>query len=298
MTVPQTVGVAGGGRMGVGIAHAFLLAGADVVVLERDAEAAAGALARLERAVASSVERGTTARTARELLSHARVTTSVEEIRAAGLVVEAVPEDLATKADVLTRVEKHLSPAAWLASNTSSLSIDAIAGHLVRPERFVGLHFFNPVPVSALVEIVRGRATDPALVAAAGQWVAAVGKTSIVVRDSPGFASSRLGVAIGLEAIRMLEDGVASAEDIDTAMVLGYKFPVGPLRLTDIVGLDVRLGIAEHLERELGERFAVPPLLRAMVAEGRLGRKSGEGFFRWDQTDERSQLRGQGHDRD
>jgi 3-hydroxybutyryl-CoA dehydrogenase len=287
MTLPRTVGLAGGGRMGVGIAHAFLLAGADVVVLERDAESAAKALARLERAVASSVERETTPRTAEELLSHARVTTDMAEVHAADLVVEAVPEDLTTKVDVLTRVEKGLSSTAWLASNTSSLSIDALAGHLQRSERFVGLHFFNPVPASTLVEIVKGRATDPMLVEEAGEWVAALGKSSIVVRDSPGFASSRLGVVIALEAIRMLEEGVASADDIDTAMMRGYKFPVGPLRLTDIVGLDVRLGIAEHLERELGERFAVPALLRAMVAEGKLGRKSGEGFFRWDEETER-----------
>jgi 3-hydroxybutyryl-CoA dehydrogenase len=287
MTLPQTVGLAGGGRMGVGIAHAFLLAGADVVVLERDAESAATALARLERAVASSVERETTPRTAGELLSHARVTTDMADVHAADLVVEAVPEDITTKVDVLTRIEKGLSPTAWLASNTSSLSIDALAGQLQRPERFVGLHFFNPVPASTLVEIVKGRATDPMLVEEAGEWVATLGKSSVVVRDSPGFASSRLGVVISLEAIRMLEEGVASADDIDTAMVRGYKFPVGPLRLTDIVGLDVRLGIAEHLERELGERFAVPPLLRAMVAEGRLGRKSGEGFFRWDEETDR-----------
>ncbi|MFC8799020.1 3-hydroxyacyl-CoA dehydrogenase family protein [Promicromonospora sp. NPDC057138] len=283
MTVPRTVGVAGGGRMGVGIAHAFLLAGADVVVLERDAESASGARERLERAVATSVERETTQRTAEELLSHAGVTADVADVHGAGLVVEAVPEDLATKADVLTRVEKGLAPTAWLATNTSSLSIDALAGHLEWPERLVGLHFFNPVPASTLVEIVRGRATDPLLVEAAARWVAAIGKTSIVVRDSPGFASSRLGVVIALEAIRMLEDGVASADDIDTAMVRGYRFPVGPLRLTDLVGLDVRLDIAEHLERELGERFAVPRLLRTMVAEGRLGRKSGQGFFRWDE---------------
>lgn len=268
--------------MGGGIAHAFLLAGSDVVVLERDEQAAAGALARIDRAVRASVERRTTRRTAEELLGRARVTTSVADLHAAGLVVEAVPEDIATKADVLGRIEQHLSPAAWLASSTSSLSIDVLASRLVRPERFVGLHFFNPIPASTLVEIVTGRATVPRLVEEAGDWVTAVGKSAIVVRDSPGFASSRLGVVIALEAIRMLEDGVASADDIDTAMVRGYRFPVGPLRLTDLVGLDVRLGIAEHLERELGERFAVPQLLRQLVAEGRLGRKSGEGFFRWD----------------
>ncbi|MFD6445616.1 3-hydroxyacyl-CoA dehydrogenase family protein [Promicromonospora sp. NPDC060204] len=283
MTLPRDIGVVGGGRMGVGIAHAFLLTGAHVVVVERDAESAARALAGLERAVTASVERGTTPRTAAELTGRARVTTDVADVGPAGLVVEAVPEDLAAKVEVLARVERVLSPAAWLASNTSSLSIDTLAGHLERPERFVGLHFFNPVPASALVEIVRGRATVPALIDEAGVWVAALGKASIVVSDTPGFASSRLGVVIALEAIRMVEEGVASPADIDTAMVRGYRFPVGPLRLTDLVGLDVRLGIAEHLERELGERFAVPRLLRAMVEAGRLGRKSGEGFFTWDE---------------
>ena len=283
MTLPRTVGVVGGGRMGVGIAHAFLLAGATVVVVERDHQAAARAWTGLERAVAASVERGSTPRTAPELLGRARVTTAVADVAGAGLVVEAVPEDLATKVDVLGRVEAVLPPTAWLATNTSSLSVDALAGHLDHAERFVGLHFFNPVPASALVEIVRGAATVPVLVEEAAAWVAALGKASIVVSDSPGFASSRLGVAIGLEAIRMVEEGVASPADIDTAMVRGYRFPVGPLRLTDLVGLDVRLGIAEHLERELGARFAVPPLLREMVAAGRLGRKTGEGFFRWDE---------------
>ena len=283
MTLPRTVGVVGGGRMGVGIAHAFLLAGATTVVVERDDQAAARARAGLERAVAASVERGSTPRTAPELLGRARVTTSVADVAAAGLVVEAVPEDLATKVDVLGRVEAVLPPTAWLATNTSSLSVDALAGHLDHAERFVGLHFFNPVPASALVEIVRGARTVPVLVEEAAAWVADLGKASIVVSDSPGFASSRLGVVIGLEAIRMVEEGVASPADIDTAMVRGYRFPVGPLRLTDLVGLDVRLGIAEHLERELGPRFAVPPLLREMVAAGRLGRKAGEGFFRWDE---------------
>ncbi len=146
-----------------------------------------------------------------------------------------------------------------------------------------GLHFFNPVPASQLVEIVLGSATTPGLGASAREWVAAIDKVPVTVRDSPGFASSRLGVAIGLEAIRMLEDGVASAEDIDLAMTLGYKHPVGPLRLTDLVGLDVRLGIAEYLHAELGERFAPPALLRQLVAQGKLGRKTGQGFFTWEE---------------
>ena len=173
------------------------------------------------------------------------------------------------------------APGAVIATNTSSLSIDGLAAGLARPDRFVGLHFFNPVPASGLVEIVVGPATGDDLVAAAQAWVEALGKTAITVTDSPGFASSRLGVAIALEAMRMLEEGVASAADIDTAMTLGYRHPVGPLRTTDLVGLDVRLAIAEHLARELGPRFEPPAILRSLVAEGRLGRKSGRGFYDW-----------------
>jgi 3-hydroxybutyryl-CoA dehydrogenase len=170
-----------------------------------------------------------------------------------------------------------------LASNTSSLPIAAIAAAVPRPERVIGMHFFNPVAAMRLVEIVRGPQTSDATVAAARAFAESLGKTPIVVQDSPGFATSRLGVALGLEAVRMLEAGVASAADIDRAMELGYNHPVGPLRLGDIVGLDVRLAIADHLHAALGsEVFRAPDLLRRMVAEGKLGRKSGEGFYRWD----------------
>lgn len=279
--VPEVVGVVGGGRMGVGIAHAFLLAGASVTVLERDSDAAAHALESLGTAIDTSIARGTTTEPREVLIDRATSTDSAESLASALLVVEAVPEDLALKSRMLERVERVVSPDAWLASNTSSLSISLLAESLERPERLCGLHFFNPVPSSTLVEIVRGARTAPELITLAQRWTAAIGKTPVTVNDSPGFASSRLGVAIGLEAIRMLEEGVASAADIDAAMVLGYRFPVGPLRLTDMVGLDVRLGIAEHLHGTLGDRFAPPQLLRAMVADGRLGRKSGEGFFVW-----------------
>jgi 3-hydroxybutyryl-CoA dehydrogenase len=281
VAIPGTVGVLGGGRMGAGIAHAFLLAGASVVILERDQAAADDARATLDSAVAKSIDRGWKRETSEQLFERISTTTDPATLAAAGLVVEAIPEDLAMKTELLVRVEAALAENAWLASNTSSLSIGLLAASLRRPERFCGLHFFNPVPVSSLVEIVRGSRTSEELVGAAASWVRQLGKTPIVVKDSPGFASSRLGVAIALEAIRMLEDGVASAEDIDAAMVLGYRFPIGPLRLTDEVGLDVRLAIAEHLHDTLGERFAVPQLLRDKVAAGQLGRKAGEGFFSW-----------------
>lgn len=278
---PARVGVLGGGRMGAGIAHAFLLAGSRVDVVERDRASAEAAADRIRQSVVRSVERGATSRSAGEVDAALTVGTDLDVFAAAELVIEAVPEDRALKEDALARIERTLPAASALASNTSSISIDALGAALRRPDRLLGLHFFNPVPTSALVEVVLGTATAPALADAARGWVAAIGKTAVTVRDSPGFASSRLGVMLGLEAIRMLEEGVASAADIDTAMELGYRHPMGPLRTTDIVGLDVRLGIAEELEAAFGERFAPPALLRRLVAEGHLGRKSGSGFYEW-----------------
>ncbi len=276
-SVPVVVGVLGGGRMGAGIAHAFLLAGARVHVVERDAEAAAQARGRVEAALTRSAARGT------RLPDADALTTSVDTgaFAEAGLVVEAVPEDRALKLGALARIEGAVRDDAVVASNTSSISIDALAGAMRRPQRFLGLHFFNPVPASALVEVVTGADTAPEVVTRATRWVEAIGKAAVVVRDAPGFASSRLGVALGLEAIRMLEEGVASAQDIDTAMERGYRHPMGPLRTTDIVGLDVRLGIAEELERAFGARFTPPALLRDLVAQGHLGRKTGRGFYEW-----------------
>jgi 3-hydroxybutyryl-CoA dehydrogenase len=281
IAAPSRVGVIGGGRMGAGIAHAFALAGSQVTVVERDADAASAALARIEDNLRRSVERGTTARSLSELVSNVTSGTEVTAFAGAALVVEAVPESRALKIEALRRAEAAMPEGAVLASNTSSISIDDLAAELDRPARFLGLHFFNPVPASTLVEIVVGAATDPSVQRTAQEWVAVIGKRPVVVRDSPGFASSRLGVAIALEAIRMLEEGVASAEDIDAAMELGYRHPVGPLRTTDLVGLDVRLGIAEELCAELGERFTPPALLRRMVDDGNLGRKSGQGFYEW-----------------
>jgi len=173
------------------------------------------------------------------------------------------------------------APGAVLASNTSSLSIATLARALRAPERLCGMHFFNPVPASALVELVRHPGTSDATLLRARQWAGTLGLESIVVQDVPGFATSRLGVAVGLEAIRMLEEGVASAADIDTAMRLGYRWPMGPLRLTDLVGLDVRLAIAEYLAGTLGPRFTPPDLLRQKVAAGELGKKTGSGFYTW-----------------
>jgi len=279
--IPSRVGVLGGGRMGAGIAHGFALAGATVLVVERDEQSAQAARERVVSSLATSLERGAFEGSLDELTRRLSVSTSYASFADCGLVVEAVPEDMALKTAALAAVEEQLGEGAWLASNTSSLSVTELAGALQRPGRFCGLHFFNPVPASLLVEVVLAKTTSTELAGLARQWVEALGKTPVVVNDAPGFASSRLGVAIALEAIRMVEEGVASVEDIDTAMVLGYKFPVGPLRLTDIVGLDVRLGVADYLHSTLGERFAPPQLMREMVARGELGRKSGKGFYNW-----------------
>lgn len=280
--LPRHCGVVGGGRMGAGIAHALLLAGSHVVLVEADESAAPAARQRVADAVQTSAKRGVLGEPVDDVVGRLRVATTADALTDAGLVVEAVPEDLDLKAAVFRAVEAAVDADAVVASNTSSLPIGELAALLERPERVLGLHFFNPVPASLLVEVVVGAQTAATLVDRATGWVRTLGKTPVVVRDSPGFASSRLGVAIGLEAIRMLEEGVASAEDIDAAMTLGYKHPVGPLRLTDLVGLDVRLGIARHLAATLGQRFAPPALLVEKVANGELGRKSGRGFHVWE----------------
>ncbi len=199
----------------------------------------------------------------------------------ADVVIEAVPEDMALKIEVLKPLLDVLGPHALIGTNTSSLSITELGARLGVPERTVGLHFFNPPAVMELIEVVRGLGTSESTIARALDFVRGLGKTPIVVRDVPGFATSRLGVILGAEAMRMLEMGVASAGDIDRGMELGYRHPMGPLKLTDLVGLDVRLAILDHLTKEIGEQFRAPPILRAMVRAGKLGKKSGEGFYRW-----------------
>jgi 3-hydroxybutyryl-CoA dehydrogenase len=274
--LPPRTGVVGGGRMGAGIAHALLLAGSEVVLVEADRTATDAARRRVVDAVGRSAERGTLAGPVDDVVARLAVETSAGALAGCGLVVEV---DL--KAEVFRAVEAVVEPDAVLATNTSSLPIGRLAAVLAHPERALGLHFFNPVPASLLVEVVVGERTAQDVVDRATGWVATLGKTPVVVRDSPGFASSRLGLALGLEAIRMVEDGVASPEDIDAAMTLGYKHPTGPLRLTDLVGLDVRLGIARHLAATLGPRFEPPALLVEKVRRGELGRKSGRGFYDW-----------------
>jgi 3-hydroxybutyryl-CoA dehydrogenase len=278
--VPARVGVIGGGRMGAGIAQVFLAAGARVAVVEAGGDAAEAARGRVADGLEEAARRGKLEGDVETALGRLTLLDTAAELDAeTGLVIEAVPEQAQLKAEVLSAAETAVGPDAVLATNTSSLSVTELAAALQRPARFLGMHFFNPVPASKLVEVVVAAQTDPELVPAVGGWVRALGKTDVVVKDSPGFASSRLGVLLGLEAIRMLEEGVADAEAIDAAMELGYRHPMGPLRSTDLVGLDVRLSIAEYLHRTLGERFAPPQLLRDKVAAGELGRKTGRGFY-------------------
>ena len=275
--------ILGAGTMGHGIAQVAALAGYDVRLTDVSDEALERAMERVEAQLDKGVELGKVEPDVRDAaLGRLRATSDAAEAMAgAEIVVEAVPEVLALKQEILAGAAEIVQPNTLLATNTSSLSITAIAEAVPGQERVVGMHFFNPVHIMALVEIVRGDRTAPDAVERAREAAERMGKTPIVVVDSPGFASSRLGIALGLEAIRMVEAGVASAEDIDRAMELGYRHPMGPLRLTDLVGLDVRLEIARYLHRELGDRFQPPELLEQMVEEGKLGKKSGRGFYAW-----------------
>jgi 3-hydroxybutyryl-CoA dehydrogenase len=279
----RKVAVLGAGTMGNGIAQVCAVSGMDVVMRDLDDGLLARGVTQIQASLAKLTEKGMIAAAERDS-ALARITTSTDlesAVAAADLVVEAIPERIELKLETFARIGAHAPAHALLATNTSSLSVTEIASASGSPERVVGLHFFNPVPIMKLLEIVRGLATSDASIETARAIAARLGKEAIVVKDFPGFATSRLGVILGCEAIRMLESGVASAEDIDKAMELGYRHPMGPLKLTDLVGLDVRLAILEHLHRELGEQFRPPALLRQMVRAGKLGRKSGAGFYEY-----------------
>lgn len=279
--IPTAVGVIGGGRMGAGIAQVFATLGSTVTIAESHDPAAA--LDRVHTGLSRAHERGAlNGRDPQGIAERVSTVDAVDDLPAdLALVIEAVPEQPALKVEVLAAAEKVVGDTTIIASNTSSLSIAELGAVLRLPARFVGLHFFNPVPASSLVEIVRSLETSDDTVALARAWVRALGKSEVVVNDAPGFATSRLGVCLGLEAIRMVEEGVASPADIDRAMELGYRHPMGPLRSTDLVGLDVRLAIADHLAQTLGDRFTAPKLLRDKVSAGELGRKAGQGFYDW-----------------
>jgi 3-hydroxybutyryl-CoA dehydrogenase len=280
----RRVAVIGAGTMGRGIAHATAQAGYETTLFDAVSGVPERARVEIEATLEKGVARGkVTAAEKAATLDRLRLETDLARVvENADLVVEAVPEKLELKRDLFRALDARAPGTAILASNTSSLSIADIAQVVERPRRVVGLHFFNPVHLMQLVEIVVAPGTESEVVDAARAFVESLGKRPIVVRDSPGFATSRLGLTLGLEAMRMLEDGVATVQDIDLAMELGYNHPMGPLKLTDLVGLDVRLAIAEHLARTIDPaRFDPPDILRRLVEEGKLGRKSGEGFYMW-----------------
>lgn len=275
--------VLGTGTMGQGIAQVCAAAGLEVRLLDAEPARAAGAIGAIGKALGRLVEKNKLSDEARTA-TLGRLTAADDLERACDgidLVIEAVPESMELKVGLLGRVVAAAPPTTLLASNTSSLSITEIGKRVGAAERTVGLHFFNPPPVMELLEVVRGLGTSVETIDTSLGLARRLGKTPIVVHDAPGFATSRLGVCLGAEAIRMLESGVAAIEDIDRAMELGYRHPMGPLKLTDLVGLDVRLSILDHLHKELGEQFRPPALLRQMVRAGRLGKKSGIGFYRW-----------------
>lgn len=274
--------------MGHGIAQVAAAAGYRVLLRDVDLDSLARGIQAIERNLAKGLQLGKlTEADCDSTLQHIHGTTHLEEIASADLIIEAAPERLDLKRELLKQVETFSSKDSIFATNTSSLSITEIAKTSERPARVIGMHFFNPAHIMRLVEIVVGKATSDDTVETVREVSRQLRKEPIIVRDIPGFASSRLGVALGLEAMRMLEQGVASARDIDTAMELGYNHPMGPLKLTDHVGLDIRLNIAEYLYRELGsETFRPPEVLRRLVKEGKLGKKTGEGFYSWSQDGE------------
>jgi 3-hydroxybutyryl-CoA dehydrogenase len=283
MVVSLHVTVLGAGTMGQGIAQVAAQSGHTTRLFDAAEGRALGAVKAIGAQLEKLLGKGKiTADQRHQAMNRLSAATGAKDACAgADLVIEAVPEDMALKLDVLSPLLTVLGPHALIGSNTSSLSITELGARLGVPERTVGLHFFNPPPVMELVEVVRGLGTSEATIARAVDFARGLGKTPIVVGDVPGFATSRLGVILGAEAMRMVEMGVASAADIDRGMELGYRHPMGPLKLTDLVGLDVRLAILDHLTKEIGEQFRPPPILRAMVRAGKLGKKSGEGFYRW-----------------
>ena len=280
----RTVTVIGAGTMGHGIAHVAAAAGCDVVLQDVNEDLARKGIAKIRENLEKGIAKGkVTAEERDRVLGRIRPAASLAEAAAgADLVVEAAPERLELKQQLVEQVFTAGKPEVIFASNTSSLPVTAIAAKAKRPAQVIGMHFFNPPHLMKLVEVVLAQQTSEATAEAVLALAKRMGKETIRVKDAPGFATSRLGVLLGLEAIRMLEAGVASAEDIDRAMEVGYNHPMGPLRLTDLVGLDVRLAIADHLFHEIGEQFRPPPLLRKMVRAGKLGKKTGEGFYRWD----------------
>ncbi len=279
----EHIAILGAGTMGHGIAHVSALAGYRVSLYDIDDGRVSAGLKKVRGNLEKGVEKGKLTAEARdEALALISGTSALADLAPADLVIEAVPERIELKQALFRDLDALCGPATIFATNTSSLSIARIAAALRDPSRMIGTHFFNPVHIMTLLEVVVHPGTREDVRAAVLEYGTRIGKECIVVNDAPGFATSRLGVCLGMEAIRMVEQGVASPEDIDKAMSLGYRHPVGPLRLTDMVGLDVRMSIGEYLARELNNpAFEPPQLMRRMVAEGKLGQKSGQGFYRW-----------------
>ncbi|MBA2671389.1 MAG: 3-hydroxyacyl-CoA dehydrogenase family protein [Gemmatimonadetes bacterium] len=283
----KRVAVLGAGTMGHGIAQAAAYAGIATTIFDPDTKTLEQALERIRATLEKGVQRGKVTPVAMNatLSSLTLAASLAEAVDGADLIIEAVPERLELKRDIFREVDAAAMDGALLATNTSSLSVSEIAAATTRSGEVIGLHFFNPVHIMRLLEVVRGKETTDESLTRALAFAAQIGKEAIVVTDTPGFASSRLGVVLGLEAMRMVEQGVASPQDIDRAMELGYNHPMGPLRLTDLVGLDVRLGIAEYLHSTLGgPQYEPPEILRQMVAAGRIGKKSGRGFYDWEDS--------------
>ncbi len=284
MIAIDTIAVIGAGTMGHGVAQVAAQAGFNVALHDTTEALVGRGLANIRENLIKGVARGKVTDTElRDTLARVRGTVDLlDAAGGAGLIIEAIVEKLDAKIELFANLDALCKESAILATNTSSLSVELIASATHRPSRIIGMHFFNPPHIMKLIEVIRAPETSDETLAAVLAVAARMGKEAITVKDSPGFATSRLGVAIGLEAMRMLEEGVASAEDIDKAMVLGYNHPMGPLRLSDLVGLDVRLNIAEYLNEKLGTAvFSPPDILKRKVAEGKLGKKAGEGFYKW-----------------
>lgn len=278
------VAVIGAGTMGHGIAQVTAAAGTAVTLYDLSEDAVARGLGHIDKNLAKGIARGkvTEAEKAATQANLSGTTVLARAVDGADLVIEAIPEKLSLKQQLFSELADLTPASTVLGTNTSSISIARIAEAAQDPSRVIGLHFFNPVHIMKLLEVVHHPGTGADVIDRVRDYGVQIGKETIFVKDMPGFATSRLGVCLGMEAIRMVQDGVASAEDIDKAMVLGYRHPIGPLKLTDLVGLDVRLHIGEYLALHLGNpAFEPPELMREMVAAGTLGKKSGRGFYEW-----------------
>ena len=280
----RTIAVVGAGTMGHGIAQVAALAGFETALTDARGEALEPALGRIRKNLDGGVQRGKLDNEeADAAFGRLRIEGRLDAaVRNADLVVEAIVEDVEIKRRLFAELDEYAPGSAILATNTSSLSVSDIASSTERPARVLGMHFFNPVHIMKLVELVRHDRTDADVLESVRVVAVAMKKDPIIVRDSPGFASSRLGVVLGLEAMRMVEQEVATPEDIDKALELGYGHPMGPLKVSDLVGLDVRLAIARYLHKELHDaQYAPPAILEAKVGAGELGKKTGKGFYEW-----------------